>query len=253
MKFLRIPAVIVLMVLPYLAITEQFFPPGTPVDNSTFGKYILICMGSIALGVLLMRFLKPESHNAGWLLFAIGLIVIIPLHLGPPRMGPELQAATGIERLRFTLLIAATLLLFMAGLKVIAPLRSTLSKITLAVLCIMLLLSVWNSGSLFLLSFAGQNPDTAAYISPFPGALRSPTRILVYATAALLAFLLSQKGEIKKWQWIGLTVICLIGIVMCILYGQDPRIPFMVPAIALAPAYWLGIALLANKRRIYNH
>ncbi len=252
-KILQILAIIILVILPYFPVAENFFPPESQVNNDTFITYILICSVLIILGFLLMWFQKPNRNSEGWLLFAIGLVAMIPLHLGPPRMGADLLIFSGIEKFRYGLLILATILLFFAGLKIISPVNNIQSKIILAVLCIATLLNLWDNYSSFMLNrdmenwiANGKNTDDFVLQFDFQTMWRTFARISLYlATIALI-----YKSGIKKWQFALLTVFSLIGIIfcfLCLINFPDYYFPFMIPAIALAPAYWMGIAVLTKK------
>jgi len=257
-KILQIIAVIILVVLPYYPITENFFPPEAQVDNNTFGAYIIICAVLIVAGILLLFSCLASNHTAGWLLFVMGLMTLIPLHLGPPRMNADLLVAAGIEKFRYALLIIATVLLFMAGIKIIEPFKSAQSKMILFVLCITALLNVWDNYSSFMLNrdmeswvANGKNADNFMMQFNFHIAWRTLARISLYVTAIALSFLSLKQRNIRKWQCTAINIFCLAGIafcVLCLLSGfQQYYFPFMIPAIALAPAYWLGITLLTKK------
>lgn len=258
-KALQIIAILILVVLPFYPITENFFPPEQQVNNETFGIYLAICAGIIVLGILLILFQKPKGNVAGWLLFAIGLTAMIPLHLGPPRMNVDLLNASDIEKFRYGLLIIATLLLFFAGLKIITPFKSIQSKIILIILCITTLLNLWDNYSSFMLNhemekWIADGKDADTFIFQFDHQLmwRTFARISLYVTAISFTFVLIKNNGIKKWQFAILNIFCLAGIVFCVLCllnnFENYYFPFMVPAIALAPAYWTGIAILTNKK-----
>jgi len=190
----------------------------------------------------------------------MGLITLVPLHLGPPREDAGLLTASGIEQFRYGALIVAVLLLLMAGLKVVAPPRTTPSKIILAVLCLTALLNLWDNYSSLRFSSglkdwlaAGKNADDFFPQFDFHMTWRALARASLYAAAIALSFALFRQSAIRKWQFVILNIFCLTGIVFCVLCllsaFEDYYFPFMVPAIALAPAYWLGIALLTNKQK----
>ncbi|MFT3902177.1 MAG: hypothetical protein QM727_03350 [Niabella sp.] len=260
-KILQIIAVIILILLPYYPITENFFPPEAQVNNETFSAYIIICAVLIVAGILLLFSCLASNRAPGWLLFAMGLITLIPLHLGPPRMNADLLTHAGIEKFRYALLIIATILLFVAGIKTIAPLKSAQSKMILLVLCITALLNVWDNYSSFMLNrdmeswiAGGKNAEDFMMQFDFHIAWRTFARISLYVTAIALSFPLLKRQGIRKWQFAVVNIFCLAGIafcVLCLLSGfREYYFPFMVPAIALAPAYWLGIAFLTNKQKI---
>lgn len=258
-KALQIIAILILVVLPFYPITENFFPPEQQVNNETFGIYLAICAGIIVLGILLMLFQKPKRNITGCLLFAIGLTAMIPLHLGPPRMNADLLNSSGIEKFRYGLLIIATILLFFAGLKIINPIKSIQSKIILIVLCIATLLNLWDNSSSFMLNHEmekwiadGKNADTFIFQFDHQIMWRTLARISLYLTAISFTLVLIKNSGIRKWQIAILNIFCVTGIIFCVLCllsnFENYYFPFMVPAIALAPSYWTGIAILTNKK-----
>ncbi|MDR6195074.1 hypothetical protein [Siphonobacter sp. SORGH_AS_0500] len=255
----RTIGIIVLLVLPFFPITENFFPPEEQVDNQTFGTYVAICIGIVAIGTGLIFTLKKSNPISGWLFFAIGMTAIFPLHLGPPRMDGSLLTFAIIEQFRYGLLLLATLLLFFGGLNVLTPIRGVQPKTFFAILIVTILFNLWDNYSSFMLSSEmknwvaeGKSPNDFSVQFNFQITWRTLARIGLYLTEIILTFILLKQLEIKKWQLISLSAFCIIGIIFCILCLLDNfenfYFPFMVPAIALAPAYWLGIALLTNKK-----
>ena len=254
---LLIIATIVLLLLPFSPITENFFPPENQVDEQTFFKYILLCLGIIVIGFGLIYFLKKTNLISGWLLFAIGMTAIFPLHLGPPREDAQLLTFSSIEKFRYGMLLISVLLLVLGGLKILGGEKTTLVKITITILAITALLNIWDNFSSFMFSSKMQdwvskrkNADDFFKQFDYNVIWRTMSRVSLYISAILIAFVLSTQTKLRIWQFILLTVFCLIGIVFCILFsakGFQYYFPFMVPAIALAPSYWIGIALLSNK------
>lgn len=249
---------IILMLLPFFPITENFFPPENQVNNQTFLKYILLCLGIIVIGFGLISFLKKSNPISGWLLFAIGMTAIFPLHLGPPREDALLLIFSSIEKFRYGMLLISVLLLVLAGLKIWEGTKTTLIKITIAFLAITALLNIWDNFSSFMFSSnmqdwvsTGKNADDFFKQFDYNIVWRTMARIFLYISAVLMAFALVRQTKVKKWQFALLTIFCLIGIAFCGLFfvkGFQYYFPFMVPAIALAPSYWIGLALLSNKK-----
>ncbi len=122
-KIFQIVAILILIVLPFLPITENVLAPALQVDNKNFGMYIGISLLIITVGVLLILFLIKKQMTLAWLLLSIGLIAMIPLHLGAPRMGADLLTSSGIEQFRYGILLVATVLLLIAGIKIILPIK----------------------------------------------------------------------------------------------------------------------------------
>ena len=254
----RTIVIIILLLLPFVPITENFFAPETQIENQTFLKYILICLGITAVGFGLISFAKKSNSKSGWLLFAIGFVAMIPLHLGQPRMGSDLLTFSSIEQFRYGILIFATTLLFLVGLKIISPLKSVQSKIFLGILIITTLINLWDNYTSFMLGSKlknwisdGKNADDFFAQFDFQIMWLTFARISLYITAIVLTYISFKNSEIKKWQFALLSIFCLVGIVFCIMClqtgFQNYYFPFMIPAIALAPSFWIGITLLGNK------
>lgn len=253
----RTIAAIILMLLPFFPITENFFPPESQVDNQTFLKYILLCLGIIVIGFGLISLLKKSNSILGWLLFAIGMTAIFPLHLGPPREDAQLLTFSSIEKFRYGMLLISVLLLVLVGLKIWEGTKTTLIKITIAFLIITALLNIWDNFSSFMFSSkmqdwvsTGKNADDFFSQFDYNIVWRTMARVSLYISAIFIALVLVKQTKVRKWQFASLTVFCLIGIGFCGLFfvkGFQYYFPFMVPAIALAPSYWIGLALLSNK------
>lgn len=259
-RILQILALLVVLILPFFPITANFFPPDRPIESQHLVRYLLICVVIIIVGLLFILFQKPKRNRSGILLVAIGFVAMIPLHLGPPRMNVDLLAAAGIEKFRYGLLILATLLLAIAGLKILLPAKTVLSKLFLFTLCISILLNFWDNYSSFMLSSSlqkwiadGKSVDDFVTQFDHQIAWRTFARILLYKTAIVLSFTAMKNVSIKKGQMIVISLFSFVGIVFCCLClasgFQNFYFPFMVPAIALAPSYWLGIAILIGKKR----
>lgn len=254
----RAIAIILLLLLPFLPITESFFPPEKPIDQHGFTKYLLMCLGIILLGFALMSMLKKQNNIAAWLLFLMGLVSLIPLHLGPPRMGPELLQAVHLEQFRYGILLMAILLLLLAGLKILTAQKTLISKIFLGILIATVLLNLWDNFTSFQLgselkSWVENGNQSEEFFAQYNFKInwRALSRILLYLNAITLTAILLKWGEVKKWQFMMISLSCLTGMFFCIRCLQSGfeefYFPFMIPAIALAPTYWIGIAWLTNK------
>lgn len=80
--------------------------------------------------------------------------------------------------------------------------------------------------------------------------VRTGGRTLIYVFVLVIGYQLYKSAQIKKWVWLTLSVFSLIGVMFYFLFnyvGVEFYFPFMIPAIALAPVYWMGIHLLTNK------
>jgi len=257
---LQYVAAFVLALLPFFPITENFFPPNALIDYQTFPHYILICSIVILFGLLLAFFIKAKNTNnsTAWFILAIGAVAIFPLHLGAPRENVNLLTFASIEKFRYAMLIIAVLFLAASSFKLIAPLKSNaLRCITILLVIITALLNLWDNFSSYMFSHEmqnwvdeGKNADSFFPQFDFNMTWRTLARISLYLSAIILGFVAVKKILIKKWQFFTFTLFCTIGITFCLLFllkGFDYYFPFMVPAIALAPTYWIGIAMISKK------
>lgn len=248
---------IVLSVLPFFPITENFFPPENQVDNATFGTYVTICLVIVAMGTGLVFYLKKSNSIAGWLLFAIGMTAIFPLHLGPPREDAQLLTFSAIEKFRYAVLLLSVILFLLGGLRILSQNKTTYAKIVMIFLVFTAVVNIWDNYSSLMFSSkmsdwvsAGKNADDFFKQFDYNIFWRTIARVSLYVSAILVAIVLIRQTKVRKWQFALLTIFCLIGIAFCGLFhtkGFDYYFPFMVPAIALAPSYWTGLILLGNK------
>lgn len=264
-KILSVIANALLILLPFYPVTENFL---IRVDNRNFFSYILICICLSALMLLLMLFIGSNflKHQYGLkptalLLFILGMIVMIPLHLGPPREGETLLEAKNIERFRYSLLIVAVIVLYAAVylfLKTHWQYLKISGKLIVVPLLIGLPILLWDNYDSFSFSSqitgwmkSGKNAKDFFPQYEFHDHWRAVGRIQLYIIAAWLGMLLSAKSFISKWAGIVIAIFSVTGIGFCVAFlikGPAFYFPFMVPAIAMAPAYWLGVALLNNAR-----
>lgn len=264
----------ILMLLPTWPITENFFPPENQVDDQHFSTYLLLCSLIILFGLGLVFFLKPRKILAGWLLFAVGMTSIFPLHLGPPRENADLLKFSYIEQLRYSMLLFAVLLFFVGCYKAAGrydgeggfqsmektsnPIKFSTIKLFLVFLIVATVLNIWDNYSSLMFSTEMQKwkdngKDANVFFDSYDYHMlwRTLARVLLYLVAAWLSILLVKRAEIRTWQFIMLMVFNIIGVLLCtmsLLISPQYYFPFMVPAIAMAPAYWIGLMLLCNKQ-----
>jgi len=256
-RILQIIAGFILIILPFWPITENLFPPEAQVDNQTFSKYLLLCSIIIVVALGLVYFQKAQKTLAGWLFFAIGMAAIFPLHLGPPRENAELLNFSYIEQFRYGMLTVAILLFFAGSFKAAAPVKTIISKVFIVFFIVATLLNIWDNFSSFMFSTemhkwvdSGKRADDFFTNYDYNMVWRTWARASLYAAAIWLSLLLVKQVEIRKWQFVILCIFNTIGITFCsmsLLIDAQYYYPFMVPAIALAPSYWIGLMLLCKK------
>ncbi len=245
--------------MPYSTVLSSFSPYWTA---HTFQDFLLASTIFAVVSLLLGFFVSSKNlfKNWGFLFFLLGMIVAPPLMIGPPEESPKLLERATEEHFRYGLLILATIVFAVGFLLVIKKLwdnLSTLNRLIIIPFAISIILMLWDSYSSYHFSSelkdwitAGKKPEDFFTNYNFHHFYRTFGRSLVYFIIPWLSLILLVKQQIKKWQAVVLSIFSLIGIVfffLCNFVGLEFYFPFMVPAIALAPAYWLGIALITKQ------
>lgn len=263
-KILTVIATILITQIPFFPVLENIVPV---VDHETFTHYLIAC-GCISLIIIFLGIILktktstrkfPSLQPAAWILFSLGIIVMIPLHMGPPKMDAALLTFSSLEKFRYTILIIAVVVFAIGIWLALKPFWATLStssKVILIPLLITLPVSLWDyydsfSFSTHLTQWIDSGKNEVDFFSTynFHETWRVVGRILLYVVAAWLSIILYKKNVIKKWVTITLSIFSLMGIGFCLAFlalGPAFYFPFMVPAIALAPTYWLGVGLLSK-------
>lgn len=260
-KILKITAVVLLSILPYSTVLSNFSPYWT--TTYTFQDYVLASL-LFAIVSLLLGWLVSYGKllaNDGFFFFLLGLLTAPPFMIGPPEETPKLLERITEEHFRYGLLLLSTLV-FAIGLGVI--LRnyweelSPLNKLILipAVFCFVIL--IWDNWTSYnfsaeLKDWEEQGKDPATF---FPNYVfhefwRTLGRSLLYILIQWLSFILFNQARIKKPQMIFLILFSLVGVVFFFLtnlIGMQFYFPFLVPAVAMAPAYWLGLMLVSRQK-----
>lgn len=263
-KVLRTIVVVLLMLLPYLPVTEFFL--GT-INSANFPSYLVT--GSLIglIMVLFALFIHRETKTdkspvtlTGWLLFLLGILVLFPLHLGPPKQDQELLQFLSIERFRYGMLLLAVITFCTAcyyTLFCMQSHRTTAGWIFAVLVLVAGLANLWDNYDSWSLGIQmkdwlaqGRRAEDFFPSYNFHEAFRGIARILLYMGACGLCVLLMSRNRIRRWQALLIFIFCGVGITFCVLCmteGFNYYFPFMVPAIALAPAYWTGLALLGQE------
>lgn len=264
-RILLITASIVLMLLPFWPLTEHLFPI---VDNTNFGYYSLTCLAiflvAVTLALLLRKYAIPAKADkkllpATCLFFVLGFSAMFALHLGAPALGPDLLALKTIEQARYGMLLLSVLG-FAGGCFMLlrsVPIKTSLNAyLFTGFLTIVTIANCWDNISSLMLGSQltswvenGKNPVDFFIDLDHHIHWRFFARVSLYITAIWISLFLWKSGLFKIWQTVLLTLFCLTGVGFCILFiinGFDYYFPFMVPAIALAPVYWIGVTLLSK-------
>lgn len=275
-KILLIVANIILVLLPFSPVLSGFAPF---TGSHSFTEYLIAWAVLSIVLVLLAYFVasdkllldsdKSKLTIAAWALFALSILVSAPLHMGPPEQSIKLLEVSGQEQFRYSLLLIAVAVFAIGSANIIAvfwPGMKVINKTIAALLAICFFISFWDYfdslmfGS-YLKDWMASGKDGNAFFPTYDyhENCRAVGRILLYVIAIWLSILLVKKAIIKRWIAISLGLFSFAGIGFCLaflIHGPAFYFPFMVPAIAMAPAYWLGIALLnvcgsGNKSRAF--
>lgn len=259
MKILRLILYSILILIPFLPITENIFP--NQIDPSTFSNYLITCLSISGLMLLLMWIAKRNTSKIGFLLFLLGILVMIPLHLGPPREDESILTASYIEKTRYGFLILAVFAFYSAVYLFLKKHWTTL-KISESIILIPLLVSfpilLWDNFRSFMFTekikhWIDSGKDSKTFFSEYilSNVIWYATgRILLYISIIGFSVILMHHSFIKKWKGISIGIFGIIGIIFCFIFlSGKPEFyfPFMIPAVVMAPAYWLGLALLSNS------
>lgn len=249
-----------MVILPFSTILSNFSPYWT---NHSFTDFLIASLVFAIVSLLLGAFITRANlfTHPAFLFFLLGICIAPPLMLGPPENTALLLERATEEKFRYGMLFVASLV-FAAGFIVIVKKYwsqfSVVNKTILIPFAIAVVLLLWDNYSAFMMSneLAGWVKDGKKgndfFVSyDYHESLRTTGRTLLYILIALLTIMLAGWAVVRKWVFIVLIIFCVIGVVFFFLFifmGYQFYFPFMVPAIAMAPAYWLGISLLTGKQ-----
>lgn len=259
LKVLRSIAIIILVVMPYSTILSVFSPYES---NHTFQTFLLASIIFAMMSLLLGWFVADRNlfRNKGVFFFLLGMLVAPALMIGMPETSPKLLERTTEEHFRFGLLLLATIVFaigFILLMKNLWNSTSSFNKLIIIPFAVCVAIMIWDNTSSYNFSFelkqwivAGKTAEDFFPNYDFKEFYRTLGRSLLFIIVPWLSYILLLKQQVKKWQLIVLSIFCLLGVIFFFLFNfVDFRFyfPFMVPAIALAPAYWLGLVLLCMK------
>lgn len=260
MKIIRTLAILLLVILPYSTVLSNFSPYLTA---HSFADFVV---ASLVYGVLILAlgwFISAQNTRfPGFGLLALGVVISPPLMLGPPELSENLLNRVTEEHFRYGLLMTATVLFAVSGGLLLRKIKG--HALLWGLLFLSVVLQVWDNYTSYHLSkemnhWIESGKNAAGFITgyPFHETVRTSGRTLIYLLIPAISWILWKKGALKKWILVTLTVFCSAGLVFFFLFnflGYAFYFPFMIPAVALAPAYWLGIALLdLRDRNRLNH
>lgn len=250
-----------LVLLPYSNVLAGFAPY---LSRYSLFQYqvgaLVLAVVFTGLGLLLFKpGMKALFEQPGWIFFLTGPLIAPALMMGPPDLSPTLLQHAPEEHFRFALLLIATVVFAVGMVGLLKQQWQGLSRwnrliIVPFVLSVILLL--WDFYSSYTFSRQMQHwvrsgKHAADFFSTynFNELLRTGGRCLVYMTFIWLLVFFFDKGILRKWAVITILLFCFTGIICFFLFNfLDPRFyfPFMIPAVAFAPVYWCGIALLSK-------
>lgn len=251
---LNVFIVILLVVFPYSTVLTYFSPY---LSAHSFQNFVLASVG-YGLVFLALAFIlsgKRQFKNGALIYVAIGAVIAPPLMLGPPEYTNLLQRVTE-EHFRYGLLIFSVILFFLGSLLILKNLPK--NTFLYALLGIITVLGLWDNISSYRFNLAmedwiesGKKSKDFLLNYDFNELFRTGGRTLLYVFAIVLSYILYKKQQVKKWVWVSLSLFSVLGIVFYFLFNfvsVNFYFPFMIPAIAFAPIYWLGIALLFPEK-----
>lgn len=258
-RIIKTAASILLALLPYSTALSYFSPYGTA---HSFQDYVVASIVFAWVSLLLVWIMGGKNFfkKDGFIFALLGMLVAPPLMLGIPEISPRLLERTTEEHFRYGLLIVATLA-FAAGfillIKKVWQNLSGFNKLIIVPFTLCVVLMLWDNFSSYQFSSelkswiaAGNKAEAFFPQYTFHELYRTLGRSLLFILIPWLGYILLLKRQIKKWQWWWLSVFSLTGIVFFFLFnfvGFQFYFPFMIPAIALAPVYWLGLMLISGK------
>ena len=260
MRILKIICCIALVLLPFSTVLSNFSPYWVP--GMTFQTYLTACFVFAVLSIVLGIFVaeKGKLFSVFGLLFFLGMLIAPPFLIGPPELSPKLLELKTEEHFRYGMLLFATVVFGIGALLLVSKYWKEISgsqKLIVIPIILCFVIMIWDNYSSYQFSSemekwiaSGKKAESFATEFNFNELWRTLGRTLIYIIIPWLGLILLGFGRIKKWQLIVLSIFCFVGILFFFLtnfIGMQFYFPFMVPAIALAPAYWLGIALITKK------
>lgn len=265
----RFIANLLVCILPFSGVLMPYAPSK---GNYTFPEFlsasavftvVVILIG--LYGAYSVKSKKSEMIKGlvipAWILFLTGILAAIPLSMDAPPPADIWLKTVQQEHFRFAMLLLVSLFFAAGSGSILALLWKGLTLSGKGIVLPLLLatvISLWDFYDLFVIDgkmreWTHEGKDISHFFDhyDFREDIRALGRILLYLTTAWLTLVLRKKQMVLRWESWGICLFCMAGICCCILFiyqGVSFYFPFMVPAIALAPAYWLGIALLNSRR-----
>ncbi len=252
-------ALVLLTLMPY----SMALSPFSPYDTShSFGEFLvasLVFAGiSFLLGFAVTGRKLPE--NKAFAFFLLGMVVAPPLTIGIPETSPRLLERVAEEHFRYGLLFLAALIFVIGFVRLLKWKWDYLSRFHKAILIpfgVSVLLLLWDAASSYNFSSElkdwiakGQKAEDFFPDYNFRELLRTFGRSLIYVITPWLSYILFSLGQLKKWQLLVQCLFCALGILFFFLFNfVDTQFyfPFMIPAVAFAPVYWLGLMLISRN------
>ncbi|SFW66984.1 hypothetical protein [Chitinophaga sancti] len=259
LKILKTIAIVLLGILPYSTVLSNFSPYWT--TTYTFRDYLVASLLFAIVSLLLGWWVSTGKllFNSGFFFFLLGLLTAPPFMIGPPEMTPKLLERTTEEHFRYGLLLLSSIVFAIGFVNILRKYWKNISLVNKLivvpfVLCFAFL--IWDNVTSYnfsteLKEWINEGRDPATFFSnyDFQEFCRTLGRSLIYILIPWLSFILFKDGLIRKGQLIFLVLFSSIGILFFFLanfIGIQFYFPFMVPAVALAPAYWLSLMLISQ-------
>ena len=253
---MKIIASVLLIILPFSTLLSNFSPYLSP---HSFKDYLIACFIYALVLILLALYLSSKRirenlKNGSLAWVALGVVIGPPLMLGPPEFTNLLQRVTE-EHFRYGLLLISSILFLIGSSQILQRIKA--KSYTWILLLAIVAISLWDNITSYnfhkvMETWIADGNQSSKFLFKynFHEIVRTGGRTLIYVFVLVIGYQLYKSAQIKRWVWLTLSVFSLIGVVFYFLFNYvsvELYFPFMIPAVALAPVYWLGTNLLTNK------
>jgi len=243
--------IILLITLPFIPISNLLIPHDANLGDEIVSLILFVLATKTILCTILMTLHGSYNSNLdGWLLFSIGLFIMLPLYLEVSALLLNYNNNLILIYLKHGLTVLAITFVFFLLIKTLMKLSTVTSTSIFALLSIVLVYHLWQN------------------ITPFNGIVNQSyngipvlksiswqtfmTALLYFIPISIgLAFVC--KGKIRKWKFYTVLGMSFIGILCCVPSIVSNKYilntVFTSTAAALVPCYWLGIILLTKSAK----
>lgn len=243
--------IILLITLPFIPISNLLIPHDANLGKEIVSLILIVLATKTIICTILMTLHRSYNSNLdGWLLFSIGLFIMLPLYLEVSELLLNNNNNPILTYLKHGLTVFAITLVFFLLIKTLLKFSTLTSKSIFALLSLVLLYHLWNNitplNNIVNQSYSGIHGLKSISWQTFM------TSLLYFIPISIgLAFVC--RGKIRKWKFYTVLGMSFVGILCCI-----PNIVsnkyilntvFTSTAASLVPCYWLGIILLTKSAK----